>query len=139
MVDVLMPEIQKRILPHHKPDRILGLRKTNEIKALLKANSDITSAVTKAGTDLVFPFLVLEAKSEKDTDGFEAIERQTAFPIRAMVNIQKALESVSAVPVDPLVWYVANRGDEWRVYACVPERSRIVRSPIIYFTLVAMR
>ncbi|EAU36075.1 predicted protein [Aspergillus terreus NIH2624] len=95
-------KVIKRVLPHHKPDRILGLRKANEIKDLLEANPDITSAVTKAGTDLVFPFLVLEAKSEKDTDGFEAIERQTAFPIRAMVNIQKDLESVSAVPVDPL-------------------------------------
>jgi FPC/CPF motif-containing protein YcgG len=102
------------------------------------SNPDITSVVTKDGTDLAFPFLVLEAKSDKYTDRFEAIERQTSFPIRTMVKIRKDRKSVSTVPMDPLVWYVANRGDEWRVYACVPERSRIVSFPTFCPTPVAM-
>lgn len=114
-------------MAHHRPDRVLGLGRTHELQGLVAANPDITATIIKDDTDTYFPFLVLEAKSEKNTVGFESIERQTAFPIRAMVNIQKALETASSVPLDPLVWFLANRGDEWRVYGCVPDRSRIVR------------
>ncbi|KAF9888430.1 hypothetical protein FE257_008708 [Aspergillus nanangensis] len=102
IVDKSMPEIQRRILAHHKPDRVLGLGRTDEMKGLLATSPNITATVTKDGMNAYFPFLVLEAKSEKNTVGFESVERQTAFPIRTMVNIQKALETASAGPLDPL-------------------------------------
>lgn len=46
-----------------------------------------------------------------------------------MLGLQQSLEAASNVQFDPLVWFLANRGDEWRVYACVPDRGQIVRWP----------
>ncbi|THC91539.1 hypothetical protein EYZ11_009002 [Aspergillus tanneri] len=42
-----------------------------------------------------------------------------------MIGLQRSLETAGTVPLDPLVWFLANRGDEWRVYGCVPDRSHI--------------
>ncbi|KAL2794338.1 hypothetical protein BJX66DRAFT_201489 [Aspergillus keveii] len=125
VVDNSMLEIQNKVLAHHKPDRVISLERTHDIKRLMAANDDITPTVIKNDMDSCFPFLVVEAKSEKGTVGFDSIERQTAFPIRAMLDIQKHLETASSGQMRPLVWFLANRGDEWRVYGCVPGRSRI--------------
>lgn len=122
-----MAEIQKKMLAHHRPDRVLGLGRTPELEHLLAASPSIPRTVVGEDTDMYFPFLVLEAKSEKNSVGFESIERQTVFPIRAMLDLQRKLEAASNVQFDPLVWFLANRGDEWRVYACVPHRAHTVR------------
>lgn len=122
-----MAEIQKKMLAHHRPDRVLGLGRTPELEHLLAASPSIPRTVIGEDMDMYFPFLVLEAKSEKNSVGFESIERQTVFPIRAMLDLQRNLEAASNVPFDPLVWFLANRGDEWRVYACVPHRAHTVR------------
>jgi hypothetical protein len=69
---------------------------------------------------LLFPFLVLEAKSEASSSGFDAILVQSSFPIRGLLKMQDDLRSnVSDVEgaFDPLVWFLASRGDAWRVYA----------------------
>ncbi|KAL2850723.1 hypothetical protein BJY01DRAFT_125745 [Aspergillus pseudoustus] len=42
-----------------------------------------------------------------------------------MLGIQKSLETTPSAQMRPLVWFLANRGDEWRVYGCVPDRNRI--------------
>jgi FPC/CPF motif-containing protein YcgG len=121
-----MLEIQNKVLAHHKPDRVISLERAHDIKRLMAANDDITPTVIKNDMDSCFPFLVIEAKSEKGTVGFDSIERQTAFPIRAMLDIQKRLETAGSAQMSPLVWFLANRGDEWRVYGCVPRRARAV-------------
>ncbi|OJJ03470.1 hypothetical protein ASPVEDRAFT_29987 [Aspergillus versicolor CBS 583.65] len=123
VVDRSMAEIQKKMLAHHRPDRVLGLGRTPELEHLLAANPSIPRTVIGEDMGMYFPFLVLEAKSEKNSVGFESIERQTVFPIRAMLDLQRNLEAASNVQFDPLVWFLANRGDEWRVYACVPHRA----------------
>jgi hypothetical protein len=69
----------------------------------------------------LFPFLILEAKSEKSSNGFNDIQTQTAFPILALLKLQEDL--LAQVPDGdvadgPLIWFFANRGDSWRVYGC---------------------
>ncbi|KAL4949061.1 hypothetical protein BDW69DRAFT_188669 [Aspergillus filifer] len=124
-VDNSMPEIQKNILSRHRPDRVVGLGQTPELTHLLAANPRVLATVNGDESDMFFPFLVLEAKSEKNSVGFESIERQTVFPIRAMLGLQRALQEASRIQTDPLVWFLANRGDEWRIYGCVPNSHRI--------------
>ncbi|KAL4964975.1 uncharacterized protein BDV14DRAFT_174059 [Aspergillus stella-maris] len=124
-VDNSMPEIQNNILSRHRPDRVVGLGQTPELAHLLAANPRVLATVNGDDGDMFFPFLVLEAKSEKNSVGFESIERQTVFPIRAMLGLQRALQEASGVQTDPLVWFLANRGDEWRIYGCVPSSHRI--------------
>ncbi|KAL4878167.1 hypothetical protein BJY04DRAFT_209403 [Aspergillus karnatakaensis] len=92
------------MLAHHRPDRVLGLGRTHELEQLLAANPSILSTVLgeDADMDLYFPFLVIEAKSEKNTVGFESIERQTVFPIRAMLGLQRSLQAATGVQLDPM-------------------------------------
>lgn len=77
---------------------------------------------------LLFPFLVLEAKSEKSADSFMNIEIQTAFAIRELLMIQDNLRQTAGSIEDqssiPLVWFLSNRGEQWRVYICYIEHSR---------------
>ena len=94
----------------------------------------IRTSPFKEGTEpLLFPFLVLEAKAEKSSNGFVDIQTQTMFPVRALFKLQEDLqlemlksqqdlrdEMVDTTENDlgPLVWFFANRGDSWRVYGC---------------------
>ena len=70
---------------------------------------------------LHFPFLIHEAKSEKSANNFEEIEIQTALPIKRALYIQQIFKETRGntvdVPGGPLVWFTANRGETWRVYA----------------------
>ncbi|KAL4800581.1 hypothetical protein BDV19DRAFT_384394 [Aspergillus venezuelensis] len=125
VVDRTMQEILDRKLARHKPDRVIGIRRAGELDDLLSQPPDTNATVVKGDIDMCFPFLVLEAKSEKNSVGFGSIERQTAFPIRTMLNVQRGLEVASLKSLTPLVWFLANQGDEWRVYGCVPDRARI--------------
>lgn len=79
--------------------------------------------------EVLFPFLVIEAKSEKGGRGFEAIEAQTAFPIRAFLDLQIQLRTATEVHLDPLVWFLSYQGDEWRVAGCIFNEGKYVRLP----------
>lgn len=70
---------------------------------------------------LLFPFLILEAKSETSSNGFDDIQVQTAFPIWSLLKLQEGLHAKVrniGPETGPLVWFLANRGDAWRVYGC---------------------
>jgi hypothetical protein len=73
------------------------------------------------GSALLFPFLVLEAKREKGAESFGQIEIQSAFPIQYALQLQQDLLNTRGntmdVPGGPLVWFLAYRGENWRVYA----------------------
>lgn len=122
-------------LLNQEPDRIYGLQATRNFEDLLSRSIPSTTAGTapttvgdlirsspfKSESDpLLFPFLVLEAKSESSSDGFDDIQTQTAFPIWALLKLQEDLQlQVGAEShSDPLVWFFASRGDVWRVYGC---------------------
>jgi hypothetical protein len=64
---------------------------------------------------VLFPFLVLEAKSETG-DSFDDIEIQTAFAIKKLLDIQLKLQLAtgerSQWQSGPLIWFLSNRGDD---------------------------
>jgi hypothetical protein len=139
-------------LPKQEPDRVYGLQETNNFEKLLSSpvpraltnDDDITlrdfvkSSPFKDGVEpLLFPFLILEAKSGKSSSGFYEIQTQTAFPIFALLKLQEdLLAQVRKVgtaggggggAVKPLIWFLANRGDAWRVYGCCLSESEPTR------------
>ena len=78
----------------------------------------------KEAEHILFPFLILEAKSEYQSPGFAAIEKQTAFPIKKLVDAQKALrKSHMGASDNSLVWFLAFSGDEWSLCLCT-QRGR---------------
>jgi len=118
-----------------RPDRIVGFQETRSLERRLDSiaqwlpNAGVTKTIRETteytvlnskGGQLLFPFLVIEAKSENGF-GFGVCRRQTALPIWKMLRIQKELQSQSKRNLEyggPLVWYIAYRGKEWRLYAC---------------------
>ena len=123
--------------PKRKPDRMHGLRRTKNFEKVLQeyyAHDESSQATPRpledvldfsvhpdnGGDPLLFPFLVVEAKSEKGNGSFEHMEMQTQFPIRDMLQLQYRLLKMRGnnmdVPGGPLVWFFANRGEDWRVY-----------------------
>ena len=119
------------------PDRIYGLRETRTFERALTAcvpsdelesqEACLVREIVRStpfrhnGDPLLYPFLILEAKSGKGPDGFESIEKQTALPIRTLLRLQAELQNRCQSKPEwqdgPTVWFLANRGEEWRVSA----------------------
>ncbi|KAG9508266.1 hypothetical protein J7337_001830 [Fusarium musae] len=115
----LRAELPKR---EHRPDRVYGLHVTERLSRLLSYAEDVRSSPFRLdGDPLVFPFLVIEAKSEKSTDSFTNNQVQTAFAIRELLSIQHELSQATNEGREwdggPLVWFLSYRGEEWRVSA----------------------
>jgi hypothetical protein len=122
-----------------KPDRIYGLRQTTDFETvLLTLRQPVrTNPFEDMIEPLLFPFLILEAKSERSPNGFHDVQSQTALPIRTLLKLQEDLQaSVTAAEhgSGPLVWFLSSRGDAWRVYGCyvsVEDRAIYVRDSLI--------
>ena len=107
--------LSDRGLRLQRPDRVFGLEKTEVFKKYLPRRPHLRHSPFE-DRNVLFPFLIIEAKSEKGSAGFESIESQTAFPIRTLVKLQRDLQRGSGVSMNPLVWFLANHGEDWRVY-----------------------
>ncbi len=73
----------------------------------------------KSGT-LLFPFLVIEAKSENGAS-HASCTRQTAFPIWKMLKIQEELQAKAHMKLEyggPLLWYISYTGQHWCLSGC---------------------
>jgi hypothetical protein len=139
-------DIAKRLKKGEKPDGVYGLRQTRNIENLLhdvvkrQFEHDENAAdrqvhellgldqpLTQTGDHLLFPFLILEAKSGSSACDWHAIQMQTAFSIRTLLETQKRLKVAagrhSKWRSGPLVWFLANRGEDWRLYAAYTEAS----------------
>ena len=120
-----------------RPDRVYGFRKTSRFSRLLDEEisdpqfeghelRDILecSPFNEMRDQVLFPFLVLEAKSDSG-DSFDDIEIQTAFVIKKLLDLQLKLKSTtgerSQWQSGPLVWFLSNRGHHWRVAAAYVE------------------
>jgi hypothetical protein len=124
--------------PKKEPDRIHGLQRTTMFEKLLQEvysheESEhsrprsieevlqVSINPDNGGDPLLFPFLLLEAKGEKGPENFEHMEIQTSFPIKHALKLQydllKTRGNTMDVPGGPLIWFLANRGEDWRVYA----------------------
>lgn len=120
-----------------KPDAIYGLRRTRDIENLLYDSrkrmldedddprqlhellepSPSDNAISPTGDPLLYPFLVIEAKSGQAQKDWHSINMQTAFPIRAFLQIQARLQH-TADPrgsFGPLVWFFSYKGEDWRL------------------------
>ncbi|KAM0322888.1 hypothetical protein ACHAQA_009230 [Verticillium albo-atrum] len=139
------PELAKKLKKADKPDRVYGLRQTRNIENLLfdtvrqqDLSSDTTDQIqdvlgyspadqpmSQHGDRLLFPFLVLEAKSGSSSDDWHSIQMQTAFVVRTLLETQNRLRtaagSESTWKSGPLVWFLMNKGEDWRVSAAYVE------------------
>lgn len=84
--------------------------------------------LSRRGDRLLFPFLVLEAKSDSSARSWHQIELQTALSIRTFLETQESLRAAcgkdSKWQSGPLVWLITNRGGDWHVYAAYIEPVR---------------
>ncbi|KIX09366.1 uncharacterized protein Z518_00445 [Rhinocladiella mackenziei CBS 650.93] len=129
--------ISKALPREQKPDRVYGFRKTSRFSRLLDEEilgpqfegrelRDILecSPFNEMRDQVLFPFLVLEAKSETG-DSFDDIEIQTALVIKKLLDIQFKLQLATGKRSQwrsgPLVWFLSSRGDDWRVAAACVE------------------
>ncbi|SPO04779.1 uncharacterized protein DNG_07464 [Cephalotrichum gorgonifer] len=140
-------EVTKRLKKAERPDRIYGLRQTRNIENLLydvaKRQNNIVNSngpaqvqdvlglpaldqpMNQHGDRQLFPFLVLEAKSGTSSDDWHSIQMQTAFSIRTLLETQNKLR-IAAGPESkwqsgPLVWFLLNKGEDWRLSAAYVE------------------
>ncbi|KAG4264865.1 hypothetical protein FPRO03_00149 [Fusarium proliferatum] len=115
----LLAELPKR---EERPDRIYGLKATKRFRRLLGlVPGTRTTPFKPDGEPLIFPFLVIEAKSEKAGYNFSDIQIQTSFVIRELLSIQQGLAAAAEEGQDwdagPLVWSLSYMGEQWRVSA----------------------
>lgn len=109
-----------------RPDRIVGLRLKEQYRPFFASNSlDITHSPIE-GRSILYPFLVVEAKREDNAPGFRYVEAQTSFPIRRLLKIQDDLRNAHCSNLNPLVWFFAFQGEEWRLYAGTLKDSSVV-------------
>lgn len=118
------------------PDRVYGLKETNNLKMLLNSadrrvpldcerrllrETLEVSPFTQDGEPLLFPFLILEAKSGKGGSDLGAAEMQTAFCIRRLLKLQYDLLAAtgeqSQRKSEPLIWFFAYIGEIWSLAA----------------------
>ena len=120
---VYSPELQAELPTRQdRPDRVYGLRVTERLSRLLQLAGTVRNSPFRVdGDPLVFPFLVIEAKSEKGSDAFTDTQAQTAFAIREMLSIQHQLAEAAERDGDwdstPLVWFLSYKGEQWRASA----------------------
>ncbi|KAF2734480.1 hypothetical protein EJ04DRAFT_244784 [Polyplosphaeria fusca] len=112
-----------------KTDRVIGLKCTQKLNQYIsRLSSEYSHAPIVGRQELLYPFLVIEAKSGRNSPGCRSIERQTAFAIRRLLMVQYRLFQddmvLSGKDEPPLVWFFGFQGEEWRLYAGTLEENR---------------
>lgn len=117
------------------PDRIYGLNKTGDFNFILNSAAKLdpskrlrdTIEISPFFTErepLLFPFLIMEAKSSRQGDS-AAVEMQTAFCIRRLLLLQLNLKEKTAHETQwktgPLVWFFHWCGERWTIAGCFVE------------------
>ncbi|KAH9212893.1 hypothetical protein DL95DRAFT_410794 [Leptodontidium sp. 2 PMI_412] len=110
-----------------KPDRIIGLSMNDRYRRYTESFFVELSHSPVRNFQLIYPFLVLEAKRENAAPGFRSVEAQTAFPIRRFLKIQDELKTASGIELDPLAWFFAFQGEEWRLYSAILDKNKSVK------------
>lgn len=104
------------------PDRVIGLKSN-----IRPSSSSIKCSSPIIGREILYPFLVMEAKKELDAPGFLSIQKQTAFTIRRCLHVQQSLRPAFESVGEPfMVWFIAWQGEDWRVYAGVEHQAKVV-------------
>ena len=116
-----------------RPDGVYGLAMTLSFAHYVNRGGRLKYSPFSDGNPL-YPFLIIEAKSEKSEDGFVSVEQQSAASLKECLDLQLQLTNETGVPLSPLVWFVGYRGDEWRLYAAVPHSGKIVSRSLGWWT-----
>ena len=136
---------------NEKPDRVFGLRKTARFAKLLKERTRTgknieevlqASPFRQEAAALIFPFLVVEAKSEKGDSCLSRTQLQTASSIMTLLRLQQNLASVEkhvSSPLTPVVWFLSNKGEHWNVAVGFLESTRPTSSAVSASTHVRAR
>lgn len=113
---------------NRKPDRTFGLGLTKSLNLLLEERTDIDrhGPFDDNNQQLVYPFLVVEAKALFAAEGIEHAEAQTAFPIKTFLQLQAQFRGSLEDSIQPLVWFLAYDGDQVHVYGCMTDGSSYV-------------
>jgi hypothetical protein len=142
---VYPPELRSE-LPRReeRPDRVYGLRATKRLERMLTRVDKRPAASGQCIGDSVrshpfredaepvhFPFLLLEAKSEKGPESLSDAANQTAFSIRELLLLQQDLQLAAGEGPDcagPLVWFLSYKGEEWKVcIAYIDKKTEVSR------------
>lgn len=120
--------VQERI-SNEQPDAVYGLRRTERFEELLQGPQDPNARITiYDNNEIIFPFLILEAKAETSTDNLHTIENQVGLAISEMLNIQSRLfESTGRLDYEdtgPIVWFIATKGDLWKIHVAYIDMVR---------------
>ena len=109
--------------PKKRPDGVYGLNSTEYFDRFLFAANPIVRSLPfreKVGSPH-FPFLVLEAKSEENSrEDFPQMLEQTKPTIFTLLKLQADLRARACIDEQwpcPFVWYLAFKGERWRLYA----------------------
>jgi hypothetical protein len=120
-----MPEHIKKRLRRQRPDRVIGLGATRTLRHYLPNLKTRYCPFKKA--NVIYPFIVIESKTaESRGASFGSILRQTAFVVRTCLRLQQNLREETGTPHQCIVWSFAIMGEEWRLYAAVPNGSKVV-------------
>ena len=122
-----------------KPDRLIGLTETENFRLLLNSHDNrtplgegwkkIRDTVDFTFKDelkpLLFPFLIIEAKSGQSGFDFQAIAAQTIYCIEDILRMQLNLRTASEKETfQPLAWFIGYAGQFWHISACYMHVTR---------------
>lgn len=121
-----MSSQMRRRLRTQRPDRVIGLARTRTFKHLLPSLRKRCSAFNKR--HVLYPFIVIEAKAAENTSNasFGSMLRQTAFAVRTCMRLQQNLKDETGLDHQCLVWNFVILGEDWRLYAAVPDGDGVV-------------
>jgi hypothetical protein len=128
-------ELARNELRDRKPDRVYGLQRKRSFEDLIRKAKKLETTPFKGKDDsVIFPFLVAEAKTDRG-GSWDSCERQIAFPIWRLLSLQEGLAVESGEGFKeqggPLVWFLASKGEDWRVYCCYTGQPADQRSSYV--------
>lgn len=136
-MDLSESDSEKRV-ERRRPNRIIGFQETHSFTRRLEKHDFVaaeseneagnvtlwdtveSTILNHKGKALLFPFLIIEAKSRHGAP-FDYCNLQTAAPILKMLKMQEDIQKKSNMTLEyggPLVWYIAYRGEDWRLSGC---------------------
>jgi hypothetical protein len=113
-----------KIIKKQEPDAVIGLRFTETLDQLVSSRRSRYSPFKD--THVVYPFIVIEVKSDESADGFGSIERQSAFAIRTCLKLQQNIKNETSSQHQCIVWFFAMKGDMCWLYGAIPEGYKTV-------------
>jgi hypothetical protein len=123
-----------------RPDRFIGLTETENFRVLLNSHDNrkplnegwkrirdtVKVTFKEELTPLLFPFMIMEAKSGKSGFDVQAIAAQTIYCIEDLLRMQLNLRTAAGkTTFQPLIWFIGYAGQSWHISACYTHMERL--------------